>query len=184
MKDTKRYITLFKSSFYLSAFTFGGGYVIVPLLKNKFVEQLKWIDEKEMMDLIAIAQSSPGSLAVNSTILIGYKVAGGMGAFVATLGTVLPPLLLLSLISFFYDAIRSNKVIAAALLTMSAGVAAVVVDVVYDMAKALWKTKSKELWLLFAVSFMASFVFKLNILYLIIIVIIYAAIRSFLGGKV
>ena len=77
--DKKTFLKLFTSTFFISAFTFGGGFVIVPLLKRKFVEDLKWIDEKEMMDFIAIAQSSPGAVAINTSILIGYKTAGAKG---------------------------------------------------------------------------------------------------------
>lgn len=183
MKESKRYLTLFTSSFYLSAFTFGGGYIIVPLLKNKFVDNLGWIDENEMMDIVAIAQSSPGSLAVNATILIGYKIGGGMGAFVSTVGTVLPPLILLSIISFFYEAFKSNKIINAALLTMSAGVAAVVLDVVIDMGKSVLDTKSYEYLLIMILAFVASFVFKINILFIIVSVIVYAVVKTFIGGK-
>lgn len=71
---------LFISTLYLSAFTFGGGYVIVTLMKKKFVDDLHWIDEKEMLDLVAIAQSSPGAIAVNGAIVVGYKLAGIAGA--------------------------------------------------------------------------------------------------------
>lgn len=183
MKGSKRYLTLFTSSFYLSAFTFGGGYVIVPLLKNKYVDNLNWVDEHEMMDIVAIAQSSPGSLAVNATILVGYKVAGGMGAFISTIATILPPLILLSIISFFYEAFKTNKIINAALLTMSAGVAAVVVDVVIDMAKSVLDQKSTELIIIMVLAFIASFVFKINILFIILTVIVYAIVRTFIGGR-
>lgn len=183
MKDSKRYITLFTSSFYLSAFTFGGGYVIVPLLKNKFVDNLGWIEENEMMDIVAIAQSAPGSLVVNTTILIGYKIAGGVGAFITTLGTVLPPLILLSIISFFYEAFKSNIYVNAALMTMSAGVAAVVVDVVIDMSRSVLKEKDFELFLIMLLAFVASFVFKINILFIILSVILYAIVKTLVGDR-
>lgn len=68
--------SLFLSTFYLSAFTFGGGYVIVTLMKQKFVDELHWIDEEEMLDLVAIAQSAPGAIAVNGAIVVGYKLVG------------------------------------------------------------------------------------------------------------
>ena len=80
---------LFLSTLYLSAFTFGGGYVIVTLMKKKFVDEYHWIDEQEMLDLVAIAQSSPGAIAVNGAIVVGYKLAGIPGALVAILGTIL-----------------------------------------------------------------------------------------------
>lgn len=95
------YWTLFSSTFVLSAFTFGGGFVIVPLMKKKYVEDLKWIEEEEMLNMIAIAQSSPGAIAVNAAIMVGYKMAGILGALITTFGTVLPPLIILTVVSFF-----------------------------------------------------------------------------------
>ena len=104
----KDYLTLFTSTFTLSAFTFGGGFVIIPLMRKKFVEQLHWIDEEEMMDLTAIAQSSPGAIAVNASILVGYRVAGVPGALVTVLGTVLPPLIILSDHFFFLHCVSGQ----------------------------------------------------------------------------
>ena len=101
MKNKKNiYIKLFISTFYLSAFTFGGGYVIIPLMKKKFVDDLQWIEDDEMLNLTAIAQSSPGAVAVNAAILLGYRVAGILGALVTILGTILPPIITLTIISF------------------------------------------------------------------------------------
>lgn len=85
---------------YLSTFTFGGGYVIVSLLKKKFVDELHWVEEEEMLDLVAIAQSSPGAIAVNGAIVIGYRLAGLPGVLVSVLGAVLPPFVILTAISF------------------------------------------------------------------------------------
>ena len=79
-KGLKTYITLFLSTLQISAFTFGGGFVIIPMLKRKFVDKLQWIDNDEMLDLVAIAQSTPGAIAVNASVLIGYRVAGISGA--------------------------------------------------------------------------------------------------------
>ena len=92
-KQGKRW-RLFLSTLELSACTFGGGFVIIPLMRKKFVEELGWIEEQEMLDLAAIAQSSPGSIAVNVSILVGYRVAGVPGALLTTLGSVLPPLVI------------------------------------------------------------------------------------------
>ena len=90
---------LFFSTLTLSAFTFGGGYVIVTLLKKKFVDEYHWIEEDEMLDLVAIAQSAPGAIAVNGAIVVGYKLSGLLGALVAIVATVIPPFLIISLIS-------------------------------------------------------------------------------------
>ena len=92
---------LFLSTLYLSAFTFGGGYVIVTLMKDTFVDKYQWISEKEMLNYVAIAQSAPGAIAVNGAIVVGYQLAGFMGVFVAVLGTILPPFIIISIISAF-----------------------------------------------------------------------------------
>ena len=114
-KDAKFYFKLFMSTFTLSAFTFGGGYVIVPLMRKKFVENYHWIEEEEMMDFIAMAQSAPGPMAVNTSILVGYHMAGIPGACLTILGTVLPPLIILSVVSLFYTAFRDSAAVAAVL---------------------------------------------------------------------
>ena len=90
-------LKLFISTLYLSAFTFGGGYVIVTLMKKKFVDEYHWIREDEMLDLVAIAQSSPGAIAVNGAIVVGYKLAGMLGAVTAIIATIIPPFLIISL---------------------------------------------------------------------------------------
>ena len=93
---------LFLTTLYISAFTFGGGFVIVTFMKHKFVDELHWIDEQEMLDFTALAQSCPGAIAVNAAILVGWNVYGFAGMIVATLGTILPPMIILSVVSFFY----------------------------------------------------------------------------------
>lgn len=140
-RTEKPYWTLFTSTFLLSAATFGGGYVIIPLLKRKFVDELHWIDEQEMLDMVAIAQSSPGPLAVNAAIIIGYRVAGIPGALVTVLGTVLPPLIIISVISAFYAAFRDNRIVSLVLKGMQAGVAAVIANVVINMAAGVLRQK-------------------------------------------
>lgn len=140
--NNKKLLTLFLATLKISAFTFGGGFVIIPLLRRKFVEELKWIDEEEMLDLTAIAQSSPGAVAVNASILVGYRVAGLCGAVVSVLGTVIPPLFTISVISLFYQAFRDNKYVNIVMAGMLCGVAAVILDVVISMIGVLFKAKS------------------------------------------
>ena len=91
---------LFFACLYLSTFTFGGGYVIVTLLKEKFVDHYHWIEEDEMLDLVAIAQSSPGAIAVNGAIIVGYKLAGIPGMLVSVIGAIIPPMVILSCVLF------------------------------------------------------------------------------------
>ena len=87
----RRLWLLFSGMFYISAFTFGGGFVIVTFMKRKFVDTLHWLDEQEMLDFTALAQSSPGVIAVNAAILVGLKICGAAGMAAAVLGTILPP---------------------------------------------------------------------------------------------
>lgn len=161
-KSWKLYWTLFTSTFTLSAFTFGGGYVIVPLMKKKFVDDLKWIEEEEMLNLVALSQSAPGAIAINCSILVGYRMAGILGSIIAVFGTVLPPLIILTVISYFYEAFKSSTVISALLKGMQAGVAAVIVDVVIGMSGNIIKTKQVFSILMMVGAFIAAFVFDVN----------------------
>ncbi len=177
-KSAALYWKLFTSTFYLSAFTFGGGYVIVPLMKKKFADDLHWIEETEMLDLTAIAQSAPGPIAVNASILIGYRIAGFAGALCSIVGTVLPPLITLSVISLFYQAFAANTWIAALLKGMESGVAAVIADVVFSMASGVVKQKK---WLPIAVMigvFIANYFFKVNVILLIVLCGVIGAVST------
>lgn len=167
-KPQSRFLTLFSSTFILSAFTFGGGYVIVPLMKKRFVDELKWIDDEEMLDIIAISQSSPGAIAVNASILVGYKVAGIRGALLTVLGTVTPPLFIISVISLFYEAFRDNAMISAMLTTMQAGVATIILDVVLNMIGLLIKDRRIIPILMLILSFTAAVVFHVNLIYILL----------------
>ena len=118
MKKKKKLLRLFIETFYLSAFTFGGGYMIVSLMKKKFVNEYHWIEEDEMLDLVAIAQSAPGAIAVNGAIVVGYKLAGISGVIVSVFGAVLPPFLIISVVSVFYEIFRDNRIVAAMLSGM------------------------------------------------------------------
>ena len=166
-KGIKLYWKLFLSTFVLSAFTFGGGYVIVPLMRKKFVEQYKWIEEEEMLDLVAISQSCPGAIAVNASVLIGYRVGGVLGALSTVLGTSLPPLIILSVISLFYQAFRSNLYVGYALKGMQAGVAAVILDVAYTMAADVVKKKQWLPIVIMVLSFVFAYFFDVNVILII-----------------
>jgi len=165
----KSYLGLFIASFQLSAFTFGGGYVIVPLMKKKFVDKLGWLDEKEMLDFIAIAQSSPGALAVNASLLVGYRLFGLAGALLAMLATVLPPLFLISIIAMSYSAVVTNPILRNVLRCMGAGVCAMILDVVIEMASAILKMKHAYPLILMIVAFVAVAIFQVNVVLVIIL---------------
>lgn len=169
---------LFFSTLYLSAFTFGGGYVIVSLLKKKFVDELHWVEEEEMLDLVAIAQSSPGAIAVNGAIVIGYRLAGIPGVLVAVLGAVLPPFVILTVISLFYRAFQASFVVQAMLSGMKSGVSAVILSVVYDMMAGVVKEKDPLLWLVLLGSFLANYILGVNVVYIILCVILLGLLQT------
>lgn len=170
--------TLFFSTLYLSAFTFGGGYVIITLLKKKFVDELHWLEEEEMLDFVAIAQSSPGPIAVNGAIVIGYKIAGIPGIVFAVLGAVIPPFVILTVISAFYAAFKSNIYIQFLLGGMKAGVCAVIVSVVWDMASGIVKKRDFLLILIMIVSFVLNYYFKINVVLIILVTLFIGIVRS------
>ena len=166
--DLKLIWKLFVSTLYLSAFTFGGGYVIVTLMKSKFVDDYKWITEKEMLNITAIAQSAPGAIAVNAAIVVGFRLAGLIGVLVAVLGTVIPPFFIISLISVFYDVFRANQIITLLLQGMEAGVAAVVVAVSVEMAFGVIKEKDTILIIMMVLAFIANAVFNVRVIVIIL----------------
>ena len=184
MNSLQKYKKLFFSTFKLSACTFGGGFVIIPLMRKKFVEELGWIQEDEMMDLVAIAQSSPGAIAVNASILVGYHVAGIPGAMLAVLGTVLPPLIIISIISMFYQAFRDNAFVNMAMAGMLCGVAAVICDVVINMAKNIFQKKRLLPVIVMLGSFIAVRFLSVDIISIIIICGVIGAADTWHQGKI
>lgn len=162
------YWKLFMINLVLSACTFGGGFVIISMMKRKFVEELKWIEDNEMLDMTAIAQSAPGSLAINMSIVVGYRLKKIPGAIAAVAGTVLPPLIIISVISLIYNWFKDNSHIALLLQVMRAGVAAVIFDVVLSLGQNILKTKS-ILWIgLMCVTFVLSYFCGLSAILIII----------------
>ena len=156
--DKKFYWELFKSTFLISAFTVGGGFVIIPLLKAKYVDHYKWMSDKEALDLVSVAQSAPGVVAVNAAIIIGYRLAGYTGAAVTLLATVLPPLITLTVISYFYDAFAHNYYVQILIL-----------DVGINLLQKELKKKLLLPCLIIFGTFIANYFFQVNIMYLILI---------------
>lgn len=174
---------LFFSTLYLSTFTFGGGYVIVTLLKQKFVDELHWIDKEEMLDLVAIAQSSPGAIAVNGAIVVGYKLAGIPGILVSVLGAIIPPFTILTVISFFYNAFKTNFIIKNLLTGMTAGVSAVIISVVWDMAFGIVKSRDLLLVIIMICAFVANYYWKVNVVFIILATAAIGALRTVIRTK-
>lgn len=163
------YWQLFKSTFIISAFTVGGGFVIIPLLKAKYVDEFKWIKEKDALDLVAIAQSMPGVVAINSAVMLGYKMRGVKGTLTALLATVLPPLITLSVVCMFYNAFASNPYIKMLLKGMQCGATALIINVAYNLLKKEFKKRYILSMAIVIGTFAAGFFTNINVMYLILI---------------
>lgn len=163
------YWQLFKSTFIISAFTVGGGFVIIPLLKAKYVDEYKWIKEKDALDLVAIAQSMPGVVAINSAVILGYKMKGVWGTLTALIATVLPPLITLSVVCVFYNLFATNPYIKLLLKGMQCGATALIISVAYDLLKKEIKRRYIIPIVIVIFTFLASFLTQINVMYLIII---------------
>ena len=174
---------LFLSTLYLSAFTFGGGYVIITLMKQKFVDHYHWIEEEEMLDLVAIAQSSPGAIAVNGAIVIGYKLAGPLGALVAIVGTVLPPFVIISLLSLCYETFQGLYAVQKILEGMQAGVGAVIAAVAWDMGRGVVEERDTVSTVILIASFVASCFLEINVVYIILICGVLGVVRTLLEKR-
>ena len=120
MKEEKKVsmVTLFFSMLTISAFTFGGGFVIIGMMRKKFCDELHWVTDDEVLDMTAIAQSAPGALAVNSSVIFGYRIAGLKGAIVSAVATVIPPIVIISIVAMVYSSFASNVIIKTALQVM------------------------------------------------------------------
>lgn len=159
---------LFFSTFSISAFTFGGGYVIVPLMKKKFVDDLHWIDENEMLDIVAISQSLPGPMVVDASVMVGYRLAGIPGVVITLLSTLLPPFVIISVISVFYQAFKTNPVVNAVLKGMQAGIAAIIADVVITDGIKICKSKNVLSIFIMAVSFCMVYFLNVSVIWMIL----------------
>ena len=140
MKKSKLLATLFLSFFKIGAFTFGGGYAMLSLLENEFVEKKKWLTKEEFLDMIAIAESTPGPVAINSATFIGNKTAGILGATLSTLGVVLPSFIIIYVISLFLDAFLGFTLVANAFR----GIQACVVYLIGSTGIKLFKQMDKK----------------------------------------
>lgn len=162
----KRILTLFITFFKIGAFTFGGGYAMIPLIQREVVENKKWITDDDILEVIAIAESTPGPIAINSATFIGYKVAGFWGSFFATLGVVLPSFVIILAISFVLREFQHLKAVKYAFLGIRAGVLALLLKSVWTM----YKKCSKEVfsYILLSLAFVAVAILDLPVLLVII----------------
>ena len=168
-KEPFSYSRLFISTFIISAFTVGGGFVLIPLMKAKYVDEYGWMKENESLDLVSIAQSAPGAVAVNASLIMGYRLGGILGTFTALLATVLPPLITLTVVSYCYDAFATNPYVRMFLKGMQCGVTAILLDVVLGLLVKQVKKKLALPLLIMAGTFIASYFLKIDIMHIILV---------------
>lgn len=183
MKKNVSLFELFLSMMSISAFTFGGGFVIIGMMRKKFCDELGWVTDEEVLDMTAIAQSAPGALAVNSAVIFGYRIAGIAGALLSALATVIPPIVIISVICMIYDAFSSNLIVQTALRVMRAGVAAIIVDVIIDLAGNVIKAKNIMNICLMIAAFIAAWCFKVSSITIILLFIVLGIAVSALGNR-
>ncbi|AZK43762.1 MULTISPECIES: chromate transporter [Erysipelothrix] len=160
---------LFYTSFFLSAVSFGGGYITIPILRTKYVEEKQLITEDTLQDLAAIAQSAPGAISVNLATGVGYKINGKAGGFASFIGTVLPPLFIISVITYSYDFFMGQPLIQAIFKGLEVGVAVIMVRLVIDMVKDLYQRDQKSAIMFYATGLILSLVFKIHIVFILIL---------------
>lgn len=183
MTNARKCGTLFTSMLLISAFTFGGGFVIVSLMKKKLVDELHWLTEEEMLDMTALAQSAPGPIAVNAAILVGRRIAGVAGMLSAVVGTLIPPIVIIGVISLIYAQFASNEWVKAALSGMSCGVAAVIADVVCGLGGKIVKGRDLVKMALMVIAFVLTFFLKVNVIFIILGAIAVGVLRVILARK-
>ena len=139
MKNKKMLWELFSTLFKIGLFTFGGGYAMIAFFESEFVEKKKWLDKEEFLDMVAIAESTPGPIAINSATYVGYKNAGIIGAACATLGVVLPSFIIIYAISLFLDAFLTFELVGYAFKGIQAGVVYLILSAGIKMLKGMKK---------------------------------------------
>ncbi|MDO4595063.1 MAG: chromate transporter [Tissierellia bacterium] len=157
----------------INAITFGGGYTIAPVILNEFCEKRKLIKKKDMLDIIAIAQSGPGSLAISVSFLTGLKIKGKSGAIIATVAGIIPPIIIISILYFFYEKFAQNSLIQSILNIISGAVTAILLLSVYDLYKIASKDDKKFVTIMAISTFLISVIFnQISTIFIIIALII------------
>ncbi len=159
-------LDMFKTFFKVGAFTIGGGYAMIPIIQEEIVDKKAWVEEEDFLDIVAISQGSPGPMAVNVSIFVGYKLKGLIGALICMLGTVLPSFLIILLTATVFFQFRDNPIVAKMFMGIRPAVVALIGSAVYKMAK---KSDLKGIRLLVAIATALIIVFsKISPIYLIL----------------
>ena len=177
----KRIWQLFCTFFKIGGFTFGGGYAMIPLIQKETVENKGWITDEDILEIIAIAESTPGPVAINSATFVGYRTAGFWGAFAATLGVVLPSFVIILAISYVLREFQQLKAVQYAFNGIRAGVLALLFKALWTMYKKAPKNWTS--YVVMAGAFVMTAFLKVNVLYVIIGCAVFGLVTSLLAKK-
>lgn len=172
---------LFLTFFKIGAFTFGGGYAMIPLIQKETVENKNWVTDDDILDIIAIAESTPGPIAINSSTFVGYRVGGFWGAFFATFGMVLPSFTIILLISYVLREFQEIRAVQLAFMGIRAGVLALIIKALYSMYRQA--PKGLVSYIVMALSFILAAFIDLNVIYVIIICAVIGLVTSLCAKK-
>ena len=184
MKKTKEYLSLFLTMLKIGLFTFGGGYAMIALLENEFVAKKKWIEKDEFLDMAAIAESTPGPIAINAATYIGFKNAGIVGSIIATLGICIPSFVIIYAISLFFDAFLSLTLVAYAFKGIQICVVYLILSAGLKMLKQMKKTEFNIIIILITLICMVAlslFAVKFSTIFYILISGAFGVVVYFLG---
>lgn len=177
----KKILKLFLTFLRIGAFTFGGGYAMIPLIREEIVENHKWATDEDILEIIAIAESTPGPIAINSATFIGYRVAGFWGSFFATFGVVLPSFVIISAISLLLNEFQNITAVKYAFFGIRAGVLALILKALYTMYKKV--NKNAISYIIMALSFVLTAVLDINVLIVIVLCAIIGLVNSLIAER-
>ncbi|MBR2327928.1 MAG: chromate transporter [Clostridia bacterium] len=181
MSKTKRIFSLFTTFLKIGAFTFGGGYAMIPLIQREVVEKHKWITDDDVLEIIAIAESTPGPIAINMATFVGSRTAGFWGSFFATLGVVLPSFLIILAISFLLREFQNIKAVQYAFMGIRAGVLALILKALWNMYKKC--KKNAVAYIAMAAAFILVAFLKINVVIVIVGCAVFGLITSFIAKR-
>ncbi len=180
-RKSKKCLELFLTFFKIGAFTFGGGYAMVSLIQQETAERKKWVSQEDILDMLAIAESTPGPIAINSATFVGFKRAGFWGALSATFGVVLPCFVIISILSYFIREIKDLKPVVYAFQGIRVGIIVSIGRAVLSM----WKSCKRNwfFYLLFFGAFLAAALTEINVILLILAGAVAGIALTFAQGK-
>ena len=172
---------IFISTLYLSAFTFGGGYAMIPLIQRETVVKRKWVDDDDILDIVAIAESTPGPIAINASTFVGYRVGGFFGAVVGTVGMVLPSFIIILAISFVLNSFQDVQAVKYAFSGIRAGVLALIIRALWLMYKNVEKCAVS--YIVMAAAFILSAFTSVNVIIVIAGCALFGLITAYINTK-